>query len=126
VLFNSGGDMFWDTIKETMNLLSSTNARTSGGERKRDSDVGGTIEHYWYHWVWDTSYSELKVMIACNKGIVESRTIHWDVSESVLGEVLLEASQKQVVGEVGGEVEGWNHLRSDEGVGMNKTHTVAG
>jgi hypothetical protein len=38
--------MFWNTIKETMNFLSSTNAEASGGERKRDSDIGGTIERY--------------------------------------------------------------------------------
>jgi hypothetical protein len=65
-------------------------------------------------------------MIACNKGVVESRTIHWDMSESVFGEVLLEASQQEVVGEVGGEIKGWHHLRSDEGEVMGKTHTVAG
>jgi hypothetical protein len=38
----------------------------------------------------------------------------------------LEASQKQVIGEEGGEVERWDHLRCDEGVGMDKAHTVAG
>jgi outer membrane lipoprotein SlyB len=65
-------------------------------------------------------------VISCNNGVVESRTIHRDMSESVFREVLLEASQQEVVGEVGGEVEGWNHLGSDEGMGMGKTHTVAG
>jgi hypothetical protein len=65
-------------------------------------------------------------VIACNKGVVESRTIYGDMSKSVLKEVLLETSQEEVVGEVGGEVEGWNHLGSDEGEVMGKTHTVAG
>jgi hypothetical protein len=44
VLLNSGGDVFWNTIKETMNFLSSTNAGTSGSERKRNGDVRGAIE----------------------------------------------------------------------------------
>jgi hypothetical protein len=65
-------------------------------------------------------------VIACNKGIVESRTIYWDVSKSVLREVLLETSQKEVVVKMGGEVEGWHHLGSDEREVMGKTHTVAG
>jgi hypothetical protein len=65
-------------------------------------------------------------MIACNKGIVERRTIYWNMSKSVLREVPLEASQKEVVVEVGGEIEGWDHLRSDEGEVMGETHTVAG
>jgi hypothetical protein len=65
-------------------------------------------------------------MIPSDKGIIECRSVHRDVYESVLGEVLLEASQQEIVGEVGGEVEGWHHLGSDEGVWMDKTHTVAG
>jgi hypothetical protein len=93
MLLNGSGNLVWDTIKETMNFLSSTKARASGSEGKRDGDIGRAIERYWYHWIWDTRYSELKVMIACNQSIVEGRTIHWDVSESVLWEVLLETSQ---------------------------------
>jgi hypothetical protein len=46
VFLYSVGDMFWNTIKETMNFLSSANARTSGGEGKRDGDVWRTIERY--------------------------------------------------------------------------------
>jgi hypothetical protein len=126
VLLNHSGDVFWYTIKEAVNLLSSTNARTSGSEGKRDGDVWGTIERYWYHRIRDTRYSELEVVISCNKSVVERRTIHRDMSQGVFREVLLEASQQEVVGEMGGEVEGWNHLGSDEGVGMGKTHTVAG
>jgi hypothetical protein len=42
---------------------------------------------------------------------------HRYVCKSVFGEVLLETSQQEIVGPVGGEVEGWNHLRSDEGEG---------
>jgi hypothetical protein len=44
VLLNSGGDVFWNTIKEIMNFLSSTNAGTSGSERKGDGDVGRAIK----------------------------------------------------------------------------------
>jgi hypothetical protein len=126
MFLDSGGNVFWNTIKETMNFLSSTNTTAGGSERKRDGDIGGTIERYWYHWIWDTRYSEFKVVIAGHKGVVERRTIYWNMSKRVLREVLLEASQKEVIGEVGGEVEGWNHLGSDEGVWMGKTHTVAG
>jgi hypothetical protein len=65
-------------------------------------------------------------MIPSNKGIIERRSIHRDVCESVFGEVFLETSQQQIVVKVGGEVERWYHLRGDEGVWMDKTHTVAG
>jgi hypothetical protein len=65
-------------------------------------------------------------MISCNKSIVECRTIHRDMSKSVFREVLLEASQQEIVVKVGGEVKWWNHLRGDERVGVDKTHTVAG
>jgi hypothetical protein len=65
-------------------------------------------------------------MIPSNEGMIECRSIHRDVCESVLGEVLLETSQQEVVVKVGGEVKEWNHLRSDEGEVMCKTHTVAG
>jgi hypothetical protein len=126
VFFNSGGNMFWDTIKETMNLLSSTNAGTSGGEGKRDGDVRGAIKGDGYHRIWYAWYSEFKIMIPSNKGIIERRSVHRDVGEGVLGEVLLEASQQEIVGKVVGEVEGWNHLGSDKGEGMGEAHTVAG
>jgi hypothetical protein len=65
-------------------------------------------------------------VIPSNKGIIERRSVHRNVCESVLGEVLLEASQQEIVGEVGSEVEGWNHLGGDEGEVMGETHTVAG
>jgi hypothetical protein len=126
MLLNRSGDVFGYTIKETVNLLSSTNARTSGSEGKRDGDVRGAIKGDGYHRIWYAWYSEFKVMIPSNKGIIECRSVHRDVCEGVLGEVLLETSQQEVVGEVGGEVEGWNHLGSDERVGVGKTHTMAG
>jgi hypothetical protein len=44
MLLNGSGDLFWDTIKETMNFLSSTDARASSSEGKRDGDVRGTIK----------------------------------------------------------------------------------
>jgi hypothetical protein len=84
VLLNRSGNMFRNTIKETMNLLSSTNARTSGSEGKRDGDVGRAIKDNRDHRIGDTRYSEIKVVIACNKGIVECRTIDWDMSERIL------------------------------------------
>jgi hypothetical protein len=65
-------------------------------------------------------------MIPSDWGIIKSRTIHRDMGEGVLGEVLLETSQQQIVGEVGGEVERWYHLGSDEGERVGKAHTAAG
>jgi hypothetical protein len=87
VLFDSGGDLFWYTIKETMNFLSSTNAGTSGSEGKRDGDVRRTIEGDWYHRIWYAWYSEFKIMIPSDKGIIECRSVHRDVCEGVFREV---------------------------------------
>jgi hypothetical protein len=44
MLLNSCGDLFWNTIKETMNFLSSTKTGTSGSERKGDGDIWRTVE----------------------------------------------------------------------------------
>jgi hypothetical protein len=123
---NSGGNISRNTVKEAMNFLSSTNSGTSGDEGKGDSDVRRAIKGDGYHRIWDAWYSEFEIMIPCNKGIIERRSVHRDMCESVLWEVLLETSQQEIVVEVGGEVERWHHLGSDEGEVVCKTHTVTG
>jgi hypothetical protein len=44
VLVNSGGNVSGNTVKETMNFLSSTNSGTSGSEGNGDGDIGGAIK----------------------------------------------------------------------------------
>jgi hypothetical protein len=68
--------MFWNTIKETVNFLSSTNAGTSGSEGKRDGDVWRAIKGDGYHQIWYAWYSEFKIVNPSNKGIIERRSVH--------------------------------------------------
>jgi hypothetical protein len=87
MLLDSGGYVLWYTIKETVNFLSSTKTGTSGSERDGYGDVRGTIKGDWYHRVWYAWYSEFKIMIPSDKGIIECRSVHRDVCEGVFREV---------------------------------------
>jgi hypothetical protein len=44
MFFNSSREKLWYTIKETMNFLSRTKARTGCDKRKGKSDVRGAVE----------------------------------------------------------------------------------
>jgi hypothetical protein len=84
VFFYSGGEVFWNTIKEAVNLLSSTNTSTSSDERKGNSNVRGAVEGNGYHQIRDPWNSEFKIMIPGYEGIIEHRSIHRDMCKGVL------------------------------------------
>jgi hypothetical protein len=68
MFFNSRGNKLWDTMKETVNFLSSTKTGTSSGEWNRDGDIGGTIKGDSYHWIRNSWYSEFKVCVVRLRG----------------------------------------------------------
>jgi hypothetical protein len=75
VLFYSGGKLFWNTIKETMNFLLCTMSSTSGDEGKGNSNVRGAVEGDGHHRIWYSWYSEFKIVIPSDEGIIESRLV---------------------------------------------------